>query len=176
MSNLSRIAKAVENTKAVVPGYFESTCAQRASLDPKAAGSIVEGITASKLEDKILNVEWEEYSSPSALPGVTVFKTRDISGRLGVVDLSLLPNDLTVTLNDSKNTGQVYAVMNGVLGPKVDFTVIILGEEQGKEVVFTFHPGDPVNPSLVQMDPEMDGLEITVEEALEMGLETVKIV
>ncbi len=59
--------------------------------------------------------------------------------------------------------------------PHVDFTVIIIGEHEGNEVVFTFHPGDPVSPSEVPAEPGMHGKTITAWEALKMGLSTGKV-
>lgn len=169
-----RIAKAAETTRNVVPGYFEKTVAQRAGLEEIAAGSIIESVTASELEQMLLHADWEEYSHDAVMSGCVAFKA-PIAGRLGVVDLSKLSDDTVVTLDDRKDTGNVSCVVEGALGPKVDFTVIILGEEQGQEVIFTFHPGDPVRPSQIETKSGMNGRQVTVKEARSMGLETAKI-
>jgi len=170
-----QIAKAIETTQRVVPGHFEKTVAQRAQLDKMSAGSVVENVTASQLEQMLRAAEWEEYSHDAVMPGCHAFKTQDIVGRLGVVPLSQLSDDIVVTLDDRKDTGKVSCIVKGALGPKVDFTVIILGEEQGEEIVYTFHPGDPVNPSKIPMKIGMDGRQVTVKEALSLGLEIAKI-
>ena len=170
----NRIAKAVESTRRVVPGYFEKTLAQRAGLSEQASGSIYEEITAEQLEQKLLTADWEEYSHPAVMDGCTAYKAA-LPGRLGVVELVSLPADSIVTLDDRKDTGKVSAVVEGVRGEEVPFTVLILGHEQGEEVVFTFHPGDPVRPSQVQTESGMHGRQVTVSEARGMGLETAKV-
>jgi len=175
INNRFHIAEVIETTRRVAPGHFENCVAQRAQLDPMAAGSLIEGVNSIQLEQILLNAEWEEYSHDALMPGCRAFKA-NIPGRLGVINLSQLPDNKIVTLDDRKNTGSVYCVVKGVLGPEVDFTVVILGLEQGEEVVFTFHPGDPVAPSEVSVEPGLIGQQVTVEEALKMGLKTAKIV
>lgn len=175
MSNIAtRIAKAMETTRRVVPGYFESTLAQRAELSGKAAGSIVESVDEAQLEQMLLAADWESYSHSAVMTGCEAFKA-NISGLLGIVDLVSLPVDSSVRLDDRKNTGKVSAIVSGVRGEKVDFTVLILGQEQGEEVIFTFHPGAPVNPSKIEASLNLHGKTVTVSEALTMGLETAKI-
>jgi hypothetical protein len=168
-----RIAQAVEAIKTLDCGYWNSTLVQRL---PSGAGSIVEGFaTAEDLEKGLIEAVWEEYSHPAVMEGCVAYKTHSIHGKLGVKPLAELPLYALVTLDDRKNTGTVSAVVKGVLGAEVDFTVIILGIEDGKEVVFTFHPGEPVNPSKVQAGLDNHGKTVTVKEALGMGFETVKI-
>ncbi len=170
----ARIARAAETTRRVAPGYFEKTLAQRAELSGQAAGSLYEGISTEELEHKLLSAEWESYSHEAVTPGCSAFKA-PLPGRLGVVDLHGLPLDSVVTLDDRKNTAKVSAVVSGVRGEIVDFTVLILGLEQGEEVIFTLHPGDPVRPSQVQATPGLHGKTVSVREALDMGLTTAKV-
>lgn len=175
MNNIqTRIAQAVATTREVIPGYFEKTLAQRAELSGQAAGSVYEGVNETQLEKKILDAVWEEYSHPAVQAECTAYKAA-IPGRMGIVALSQLPTDKVVRLDDRKNTGKVSCVISGVRGEIVPFTVLILGPEQDKEVVFTFHPGDPVRASQVQVEPGMHGREITVKKAIAIGLETAKI-
>lgn len=174
MENKNRIQNAINNTKTAAPGYFEKTLAQRAGLDKMACGSVYEGVTASELEQKLLSLEWETYTHPAIQSGSSAFKA-GMPGRLGVIELATMPADTKVTLDDRKNTGTVSAVVEGIRGPQVDFTILILGMEKGIEVVFTFHPGEPVSPSKVQASPGMHGKKVTVAEALALGLKTAKI-
>lgn len=169
-----RIKKAMETTLQVVPGYLENTLDQRAEKSGKAAGSIYEGMTRVELQLALLTAKWESYSHPAVMQGCEAFKA-SIPGRLGIVSLTDLPSNTVVTLDDRKNTGKVSAVVRGVRGPKVDFTVLILGQEQGQEVIFTFHPGDPVRPSSVEATPGLHGKQITAAEAIGMGLEMAKV-
>lgn len=174
MTNRERIAQAVSNIAEADLEYWTKTLEQRAEFG-NPAGSVVLGVTTEELEQLILNAEWEAYSHPAVKAGCTAFKA-PIPWRLGIISLAELPAETVVTLDDRKNTGKVSAVVKGVLGPSVDFTVIILEFENGKEVVPTFHPGAPVNPSQIQVEPGMHGRQITVSEALGMGLEMAKIV
>ena len=174
MKNSDRIAKAAETTRRVVPGYFEKTLAQRAELSGMAVGSVYERVDGFELERMLLAQKWEEYSHPAVMPGCVAFKA-PLPGRLGIVDLSTLPEDAIVTLDDRKNTGKVSAIVEGARGPIQDFTILMLGDEKGEEVIFTFHPGDPVRPSQVQCELNMHGQQVTVAQALEMGLTTAKV-
>lgn len=174
MNNINtRIARAVEAIKALDSAYWEQTLIQRL---PGGAGSVVLGsYDAASLEEALQTMEWESYSHPAVQEGCHAFFTHDLKGRLGIVELASLPTDTVVTLDDRKNTGKVSAIVKGVLGPVVDFTVIILGPEDGVEVVFTFHPGEPVRPSQVQHETGMHGQQVTISEAQSLGLEMAKI-
>jgi len=176
MTNIqNRIAKAIDTIRRIMPGYFEKTVAGR--LPETGAGSIVDGFeSVEELEKALLTANWEPYSHPAVMAGTEAFITKDIRGQFGMIDLVDLSTDVVVTLDDSKNTGQVSCTIEGVRGEDVDFTVIILGKHEGEEVVFTFHPGDPVDPSQVQVEPGMHGQRVTVSEAIGMGLKTVKII
>lgn len=175
MHHNERIALAVETTRSTIPGYFENTLAQRAGKSEKAAGSVYPEVDCAELERRLLTAEWELYSHDAVTPGCVAFKAA-LPGEFGMVDLASLPAEKVVTLDDRKNTGKVSATVKGVRGKMVPFTVLILGLGSGKEVVFTFHPGDPVRPSQVQAQAGMHGRQVTVAEALGMGLSTVKIV
>lgn len=178
----SRIQKSIENTKRLVPGYFEKTVEQRT---PKTGcGSIVTSFRGAEVVDGIAHLcfhdaweGWKPYPEcPNLIPGCSAFRNDDIGGELGIVDLKDLDPNAEVILDDRKNTGTVSATVKGVRGQKVSFTVAILGDEQGEEVLFTFHPGDPCMPSKVKTEPGLHGKTVTVAEALKMGLETAKIV
>jgi hypothetical protein len=169
----NRISLAVGAIKDLDSAYWANTLQQRL---PGGAGSQVLGVSdAETLEQALLSASWEEYSHEALMEGCVAYKTRDIQGRLGIIELASLPSDTVVTLDDRKNTGKVSAVVEGCLGPNVGHTVIILGIENGVEVVFTFHPGDPVRPSQVQAEPGLHGKQVTVEEACSLGLKTAKI-
>jgi len=168
------VQRCIGTTKNCLPDYWANCLAQRAELSGKAAGSVYLGVSPSELEEMLLKAEWKPYFHPAIRESAAGFKAA-IPGRLGVVRLADLPLDAMVTLDDRKNTGKVSAVVKGILGPEVDFTVLIIGLHEGEEVVFTFHPGDPVRPSQVQTEPGMHGRQVTVSEAIKMGLETAKV-
>ena len=173
MSN-TRVVAAIDAIKAIDAGYFASTLNQR--LPATGAGSIVDGFdSAEELEKALRNAEWEGYSHEALAAGTIGFKTYGITGRIGIVDIDSLPADQMVTLDDRKNTGIVSATVQGVLGAQIGYTVAILGDENGQEVLFTIHPGDPVMPSKVPAK-DLHGVTVSRDEALKMGLVTAKIV
>ena len=166
-----RIAAAIAATREVIAGYFEKTLAQRAGT----VGSIYPGLTAEQIEAAITAAVWEPYSHENVQPGCTAFRA-PLPGQLGIVPLAGLGPEAVVVLDDRKNKGTVSATVAGVRGEEVNFTILILGQEQGREVVYTFHPGEPVVPSTVTTQPGLHGKVTTVGEALAMGLTSAKIV
>lgn len=167
------VQSAITTSRQVMEGYWLSTLTQRL---PGGAGSIVDGFaSAEALEKALFAAEWEDYSHPALMAGTKGFKTA-LSGTLGIVNLSTLPKEAEVTLDDRKSTGFVSCTVAGAQGETVDFLVLIVGEHEGKEVVFTFHPGEPVAPSRVKADEGLHGKKLTVKEAKALGLTTAKIV
>lgn len=178
-TNDERVMMAIAATKTVQNpvDYWATTCAQRAGANPNAAGSVYERLSADEVEWLVKGAKgWELYEHPALMHGCVAFKVHGLVGRVGVVDLAKLAGDATVVLDDRKNTGAVSATVRGVLGDTVDFTVIILGLHEGKEVVYTFHPGEPVPASEVKVESGLHGKEITAAQALDMGLTTAKII
>ena len=173
--NIERIIAAIGNTREILPSYFEKTLEQRLDNN-SAAGSIFEGFgTIQEVEDKILTSQWEEYRHENLAPDTTGFCCHWIGGCIGTVPLTTLDDTQVVILDDRKNTGRVSATVKGVRGASTDLTVIILGQHEGREVIFTIHPGAPVKPSTVTMESGMHGKTITAKEAIELGLQTAKI-
>lgn len=176
-----RITAAIANTKRLVPGYFQATCASRGGEAPCGSVILLNNKPAFNVEHLLFAnylQHWVEYyDCPNLMQGCTAFEMwKPGIGRLGIVELSSLSDDAVVVLDDRKNTGKVSATIKGALGQVVDFVVCIIGQEQGEDVIFTFHPGDPVNPSQVQAEPGLHGKTVTVSQARQMGLETAKIV
>lgn len=176
MNNISmRIEIAIANIARLAGEYWAKTLAQRAGANPLAAGSIYDGATAEDVERMVRSAAWEPYSHPAVMADCTAFRAQ-LPGRMGIVELSKLDPATPVVLDDRKGTGAVSATVKGVRGEVTDFSVLILGKEQGEEVIFTFHPGDPVRPSQVKTEPGLHGKQVTVEEAMKLGLLTAKIV
>lgn len=172
-----RVRKAIASTKRCLPDYWEATLAQRSLLSGRAVGSVYQGITPDQIESMVLTAEWEPYEHPSIMIGCTAAIAR-LPGRLGLVRLDELPDDKPVYLLDPKGTRQCSAVVAGVVGPWVPFSVLILGIEKlddGSEVeiVFTFHPGDPVRAS--ELPAQGNAGRVSVAEAIALGFELGKI-
>jgi len=149
-----RVRQAIENTERVDPGYFSSTVKQRIPQSGSAAGSIYEDMSEAELVAKLKSAAWKPYSHPSIGGPATGFSAQ-IEGRVGVVALDDIPEGSRLMLDDRKNTGQVSLVLKGrSRGPRVGHTVILLGpagQDDPTEIVWTFHPGDPIRPSMVNL-------------------------
>jgi hypothetical protein len=140
-----RIAEAIARTVEHVPGHFEMTLASR---QPGGTGSVFRSRTSRK---DLERAEWLRYDSPHVAPGCVSFVTYDLPGHLGVVPLADVPCGQRVRFEDPKGTGfpSVVTTVRGPVGPSVGSTTIILGDRHGREVVYTFHPGDPIPPSRI---------------------------
>ncbi len=154
-----RVNKARQTTINNIPGYWESTLAQR---QPGGIGSIC---TIDNLENTLMAADWAIYDHPAIADGCVAFAAH-IPGLLGIIELEALDPAVVLTVQDPKGVGGKLTV-SGYNRPGVDFTVIILGNHEGNEVIFTFHPGEPVTPETVT--DLQDGDTITVKEAIERG-------
>lgn len=162
----NRISRAFAATPAA---YLERCFAQR-NPGPSQAGSCFS--TAQDVES-MLAVEWAPYEHPALMAGCSAYRA-PIGGSVGLVQLSQLDPSTPVRLDDSKNTGKVCAVVGGVRSEEKDFTVLILGPHEGSEVVYTFHPGEPIAPSQVDAGGRHDTV-VSAAEALKLGLEFAKV-
>ena len=170
----ARVNSALDTLKSIDPTYFNSMLEQR--LSGAGAGSIVSDCyTVDVMEAKLRNASWIPHQHPALVEGTVGFETTDITGYYGIYNLNELHPSKLVTLDDRKNTGNVSAIVHGGLGNFTRYTMIILGKEDDKEIVFTFHPGEPVSPSTVPASG-MHGKVITIAEAMALGLTTAKIV
>lgn len=177
MSHTERVRTAVETTNLhAPPALFRGTCRARAGLTSEPSGpvgSFYEGLTPEALERVIPALHWESYEHPAVAAGCAAFRA-ELPGFVGVVPLRSLDLSQVVTLLDPKSSGFVEAVadFDGDL-PSSPFTVIILGQYEGREIVYTFHPGEPIRPSSVAAD--RDGQRVTVDQAVRLGLEYAKV-
>lgn len=173
--NKTELVTKIEATRRLAPNYFEGTCAQRLA---NGAGSCYEGVSSvEEMERLLLEATWEPIEHPAISEGCRGFMTRDIpGGRFGLAEIRKMPDDVVLTADDRKNTGKVSLTVSGQKGEHVEETYLILGPEQGEEVVFTFHPGPPVRESKVQTETLPHGTQISKAKALEMGFELAKIV
>lgn len=176
-SMTDRVRQAIETTEEHLSDYWKGVLAQRAELSGQAAGSVYEGLTPVGLALKIFSAEWQPYEHPAIMTGCTAAKA-EIPGRLGLVRLADLYSETEVHLLDPKRTGKVSATVHGVRGQVVDFSVLIMGTEKvgdnELEVVFTFHPGEPVRPSVVE-SVEHAGKVVTPAQAIALGFDLAKV-
>ncbi len=171
---------AINNTKMLLKEYYVATLEQRCDVKG-AAGSTIDGVVNVEEMENLLNtVEWKEYSHSAIADGCEGFVT-PIPGKMGVVELSSLADDTEVVLDDRKGTGKVTPTVCGIDRVPVDFTVLIVGpekiEEETVQVMYTFHPGEPITPSRVSASEKYKhGTKITVKEAKGIGLLYAKII
>lgn len=172
---MKKLQEIVNVTRKLVPGYFESTCRQRLT---GGAGSCFEGIsTIEEMEENLLKAKWSQIEDENVTEGCTAYVTTDIpGGRFGLVEIKDLPDETVLVADDRKGTGKVSLTVSGQKGAYVQETYLIIGPEQGEDVVFTFHPGPPVRESKVQTSELPHGTEISKAKALEMGFELAKLV
>jgi hypothetical protein len=167
------VVDAINTSKEKMADYWNNTLNQRSMKSEMVAGSRYD-MSPEQIENSLLNAEWTPYSHENVKAPAKAFKA-NIAGYEGIVKLDTLPKDKKVFLDDRKNTGKVSVVVDGVLGNKVNHTVILVGPHEGNEVVWTFHPSDPIMPSVVEAGEGMNGKEITVEEAKNTGFEYAKL-
>lgn len=154
------------------PSYLAKCLEQRQPGEGGAGSRFLQSTTLDQLQ----GADWAEYSHPEIKSPACGFRA-PVPGRLGIIKLADLDPQAEVFLDDRKGTGKVTPVVVGVLGPQVDFTVLLLGpdREPGKEVVWTFFPGEPINPSQVDSKDFPHGTTVSVAKAIGLGLEWAKI-
>lgn len=196
------LKEAIANARAIPTpngNYFSVTCRQRQPGDELQCGSrFTKSFLLRKSDGKVESVahrlfedhigDWVEYPDcPNLMTGCKAYRldwsktdedgTKRHLGYLGIIDLKELEPTAEVTIDDRKGTGMASVVYKGIVPPKpVDFAVAIVGDEQGKQTLFTVHPGDPVTPSRIKVDETWKhGKVITVAQALKAGFETAKV-
>lgn len=166
------VSECIANTKRIVPDYWNATLAGR--LNGGAGSSYDQFETAEALEQALKDANWQEITHPDVMVGCRVFKA-NIPGRFGLVEIDNLPDDTVLVADDRKGTGHISIVATGTKGQIVEDTYLIVGEEQGENVVFTFHPGEPVRPSVVETASVSHGTRLTKAEAKKLGFDLAKI-
>ncbi len=169
-----RVRHAIRNLEEVDPGYFASVFKHRSAQDSDTAGSVYD-MSPEDLKDAILAANWRPYSHASIKPPAVGFSTNDLLGREGMINLkdAIDRGDLKpgskIELVDPKNTGEPQPAVKAKKGDMTNLTVAMLGPHKGKEVIYTFHPGEPSD--LVELDPSQ---EYTVNDLIEKGIHKVK--
>jgi hypothetical protein len=163
------IKKILIKTKNKLTAHWDGTLSMR--LPNSGLGSIYPQFdTKEALEEALLNAKWEEYSHP-AIGGGAVGFIAELPGEIGMISLDDLDNDCEVRLVDPKQTGFLSAVVDGDNYETSSFTVMIIGDNDGDLVVYTFHPGDPVERSAITGEERT----VTVSQAREIGFGLAKI-
>lgn len=175
------VQEAFENASKIQMGennYQDIMVNQRVE-GPTNAGSSYK-MTADEIKDMIRTSEWSEvFDNPNVGEGCRLFKT-DVPGLNGIVDIKQLPNykDLAYYAIDPKGTGNISIGVGNVPKKEESETYLIVGPEEinGKteQVVYTFHPGEPVRPSMVEAKDIPDGTKLSYEKVKELGFDKAK--
>ena len=178
--SVASILKAIKATKNIPSyskgvSYWHDTLDQRAGLSGKAQGSVYPGISSDDLEALVKGAKWVEYSHKDILPVAQGFRA-NIPGQMGIVSISEIPTGTELRLDDQKGTGKLSLVAVGVERKSVDFSVLLLGPNGDDIVVWTFFPGEPIQPSeLKASEVYRHGDVISFEEARKLGFSFVKV-
>ena len=167
------VKAALANSRRLMPEYWAKCVAQRSKA--ASAGSFYD-LTAEEINAALDDSLWCEMKHPSIMAGCTAYATLIPGGHYGLVDIATLPDDAVLTCEDRKGTGMVSLTIHleKDQAPKTDETWLIVGEDNGQQVVFTFHPGEPVSPSVTKMDAVPGTM--TKQQALALGFNKAKIV
>jgi len=162
------IVEVINTTENKLTAHWDGTLSMR--LPNSGLGSIYPQFdTKEALKEALLNEKWVKYSHP-AISGAVGFKA-ELPGEVGMISLDDLDDDCEVRLVDPKQTGFLSAVVDGDNYETSSFTIMILGENDGDLVVFTFHPGEPVERSAITGKERT----VTVSQAREIGFGLAKI-
>ena len=176
------LAAALANTSIE---YINKVLGERNPNSPTQAGSSFNtDLTVEDLK-KAFEGEAVEVDMGSERFSDCLYFRLPIPGKVGVVDLRSLQQDLKVDLLDPKNTlgtkgGSVECYLrndqSSVDRSKVDYSIVILGREEGQEYkVWTVFPG-PVTPRPGPIgDASLLGKTVTVAEALRLGFKIAKV-
>ena len=168
----------LEGTCGVPKNYVKMMFDQR--LPETGMGSVYEGYAdADELATAFWNALWVAAENENVAPNCRAFKTVGIKGGLyGMVPVADQPDDAKFVIEDYKNTGKVSLVLHTDTGRiPADETWVILGPaENGDEVVYTFHPGEPVPHATTSTEELPVGTKLTKQQALELGFNMAKVV
>ena len=161
------VSRALRSTDEVLPGYLTQHLGTHCGED--AAGSIFvspdstrgyEPLESGELARQMLGeLEYQRLTpNPAwAIPGcryytgITRCPGSGILGRVGVTSLSALADEDEIELvpvhGDPSRLEVHYLDFAGTAGALIGHVTVVIGPEQGKEVVYTAFPGDPTAPS-----------------------------
>lgn len=194
--NKPNAAAAFATSAAVSPDYLNKCLSTRLASSSERAGSWFDDDVATSpdtLLAALKGADWQPYPHEAIKSPAIAFRA-PVKGRNGMVALDSLPDDAVITLTDPKGgqafwdgkqkvAASVVAAHYGVVAPTEQFTTLIVGpvrdDAEGRHEVWTFHPGAPVAPSMVDRiapdGTDRHGQNVTVAEARAMGFDFAKL-
>lgn len=168
------VRNAIANISKMMPEYWEKTLFQRIW---NGTGSIFSTMyNIMDMEQALIDANWEVAENENVAPGCTAYVTKDIpGGQYGMIPVAEQDETQTFWVEDQKNTGKVSLVMYSGERISAKETWLIIGPEQGTDVVYTFHPGEPVPRATTSTEELPVGTELTRDEALVLGFNLAKV-
>lgn len=131
------------------------------------------------LESALMAAKWEPFQHPYIPSALMGFKA-PIDGVLSFVTLEGLDDNIQVTLTGINHNRTMTVDIHKKDVPSnfynVDHTVLMVGIEESELTVFTFHPGPPMVASGMASNDKLLNTQITVKEAIKMGLSVANLV
>lgn len=179
-SPTAQVIEAIGNTPSE---YWATLLCQRAGrgVGAEACGSHFPRMSTSTLHSFLLQLVWEDYRHPAIAEPARGFVARSVPhvGVLGIMKLSDVPERAEMRWSDPKNTGTyelVLTVDDKRKLPEVEEIVMLLGPgDNGRPVVWTFHPGAPIRPSQLTAEQVKPHATASKSEAAQLGIEWVKL-
>ena len=168
------VREAIKNISEMMPEYWEKTLFQRIWNGTGSIFSTIYNIV--DMEQALIDAHWEVAENPNVAPGCTAYVTKDIpGGQYGMIPVAEQPKDQLFYIEDQKNTGKVSLVMYTGKRIPAEETWLIVGPEQGKNVVYTFHPGEPIPRATTSTEELPVGTVLSRDMALDLGFNLAKV-
>lgn len=181
MTDTERVRNAIRLLKEKDPSYYTKCIRQR--LFNGGEGSYYDpNVDFNTLEAYLECSNWTMVENPNVDDGCSCFVCYDLKGHIGIVDVENVPNDVNFFLDDFKGTGKLSLCVKQYENwfVPMGYTYIILGNDGYGEIMFTFHPGEPLKPSTMEDGHNEYGLHkgdvITKEKAIKCGFKHAKVV
>tara|TARA_Y100000287_G_C14218877_1_gene355084 strand:+ start:928 stop:1617 length:690 start_codon:yes stop_codon:yes gene_type:complete len=131
--------------------------------------------------ESLMKAEWLDYSHPNIAPPATGAFITQIPGTLGLIELASLDPATPISMEPGSKGNKPYVTVlvekedAPVEATEVEHTILIVGPFQDKEeIVYTFHPGDPIRPSSMRPSEATDNAK-TAADAIALGFDYGKI-
>lgn len=173
-----RVRSAIEATPT---DYLRSTIEQRSIDIPGHAGSYIHK-SPNKIMTHLLTSTWKETTHEYVCTPARVYHTNDMTGTYGMIALSDLSEEIVLEVDDRKDTGMaslVYRIDQATgqlfqLLNQVSVWLITGPGDDGKDIIWTFHPGEPV-PVTQTLSEDFKEEQITVHAARKLGMVYAKV-
>ena len=166
----------LEGSEGVPESYVGNMLKQRL---PGGKGSIYQGgYTVETLKDALIGAAYKAKTHTEINEPCVGFVAYGIAGgEYGMVKIIDQPDDAKFVIVDDKKTGKVSLLLVGATGriPTTETWVILGPANNGEEVFYTFHPGEPIPPATTSTEELPVGTILSKQEALAKGFNLAKV-